>query len=287
MPQSDNLRRDMTLVQINNEQVAMPTNAVLYIVGLGPGSMDLLPPLSRHALMSSRVIVGYTRYIGFISAELLAEKKMVQSGMKDEIGRCNFAIDAVLSGETTTLVSSGDAGIYALAGLVYELAEKRGLKPADLNIEVLPGIPALCAAAALLGAPITHDFAAVSLSDLLTDWSKIEKRIEHALAGDFVLIVYNPRSQKRNWQLNKLLELAIAVRGKDGYIGLVRNAYRENSRVVISTLGEFDPEEVDMLSILIVGNSETRVWGAVENKENAWSFGARLFTPRGYFKKYS
>jgi precorrin-3B C17-methyltransferase len=260
---------------------------VLYVVGLGPGSAALLPPLARRAIRSSSVLVGYSRYLALLPARLLADKKLVSSGMKNEMARCGAALDAVLSGENTALVSSGDPGIYALAGLVYELADQRKLKPEDIAIEVIPGVPALCAAAALLGAPLAHDFAVISLSDLLTAWELIERRIEHALAADFTLVVHNPRSCGRNWQLNKLLELAIAARGKNGCIGLVRNAYRENEHISILTLGDFDPDAADMLSILIVGNSETRVWGAeAGQKGEKQPHGARMYTPRGYLKKY-
>jgi precorrin-3B C17-methyltransferase/cobalt-precorrin 5A hydrolase/precorrin-3B C17-methyltransferase len=237
--------------------------------------------------MSSAVVVGYSRYLDLLPEALLEGKKLVRSGMRNEIARCNAAMDAVLSGENTALVSSGDPGIYALAGLVYELAGKRKLSPADLSVLVFPGIPALCAAAALLGAPLAHDFAVISLSDLLTDWGTIEKRITHALAADFTLVIYNPRSPERDWQLNKLLELSIAARGEKGYIGLVRNAYREKEQVAILTLGGFNPALADMLSILIVGNSETRVWGGESGQTGQdWLKGARMYAPRGYFKKY-
>jgi precorrin-3B C17-methyltransferase len=232
------------------------------------------------------VVAGYSRYLALLPQGLLADKKLVHSGMRNEMERCAAAMDAVLSGETAALVSSGDPGIYALAGIVYELADKRKLKPEDLAIEVIPGVPALCAAAALLGAPLAHDFAVISLSDLLTAWEIIERRIEHALAADFTLVIHNPRSRGRNWQLNKLLELAIAARGKNGRIGHVRNAYRENEHISILALGDFDPGAADMLSILIVGNSETRMWGEAGQKGEQ-ARGAKMYTPRGYLKKYS
>ncbi|MDR2891740.1 MAG: precorrin-3B C(17)-methyltransferase [Deltaproteobacteria bacterium] len=280
------------------------SSAPLYVVGLGPGSPDLLPPRALHALEASQVLIGYQRYLDLLPPDLLCTRRLVRSGMTDEISRCNQALDAVLTGETVSLVCSGDPGVYAMAGLVYELAAERGLVcgPAAgynalcdsaavsgiekaIDIRVVPGIPALCAAAALLGAPLMHDFASLSLSDLLTPWELIEKRAECALAGDFVLVIYNPRSGKRTRQLERVLEMALAERGQQGVIGLVRNAERMEQVVELCRLADFDPARADMLSIIFIGNSQTRLLPDVNGGSN-WRLGARMVTPRGYLKKY-
>lgn len=263
------------------------------MTGLGPGSDELLSPQALHALSACRVIAGYGRYLDLLPPALLQGRRVLRSGMRDEIGRCNAAIDAALSGETTALVASGDPGVYALAGLAFELAAARGLGAADLPIEVLPGIPALCAAAALLGAPIGHDFACVSLSDLLTPWSLIEKRLRCALEGDFALVIYNPRSGSRDWQLGRALELAAQIRGpfcgesasESPCLGLVKNAFRPGQKVILSRLENFDPAWADMLSIVFVGNSQSRF---LPDRQGGllWEEGARLVTPRGYLTKY-
>lgn len=257
----------------------------LYVVGLGPGSGELLSPQALHALEGCRVIAGYGTYLDLLSPALLEGRRVLRSGMRDEMARVGAALDAALAGESAALVCGGDPGIYALAGLALELAAGRGLNPADLPLEILPGIPALCAAAALLGAPIGHDFACLSLSDLLTPWEVIEKRARCALEGDFALVVYNPRSHSRDWQLGRVLELAVRARGEAGRLGLVRNAWRPGQQVVLSELARFDPAQADMLSIVFVGNSQSRF---LPDRRGGliWEEGARLVTPRGYLERY-
>lgn len=259
---------------------------LLTVVGLGPGDAALMAPAVLRALDSCTAVAGYKGYIELVPAECLTGKRIIQSGMMGELERCNAALDAAAQGERVVLVCSGDAGVYALAGLVLELAHSRwGEDQAHAgnvpNIRVLPGIPALAAAASLLGAPLTHDFACVSLSDLLTPWETIERRIRCALDGDFVLVVYNPRSRKRDWQLATLLDMACAARGKAAPLGLVRQAYRTEQAVSVHPLGDFDPALVDMLSILFIGNSQTQVLHG-----RFWSGRECMVTPRGYFGKY-
>jgi precorrin-3B C17-methyltransferase len=198
---------------------------------------------------------------------------VLSTGMTGEVERCNAAIDLALEGVKTVVVSSGDAGVYAMAGLVLELMEARGLLK-SLDLEVVPGIPALCAAAALLGAPLMHDFAVVSLSDLLTPWETIEKRLSAAAGADFVVVLYNPRSGKRKDQLSKALAVLAAHRPGATPVGLVKRAYRPGQEVRTTTLADFDPETVDMQSILVIGNAATRMAGG------------RMLTPRGYAGKY-
>ena len=194
--------------------------------------------------------------------------------MTAEMARVRAALASADAGVETALVCGGDAGVYGLASLAYELAELDGLS-GRVEIEVVPGIPALAAAAALLGAPLTHDFACVSLSDLLTPWAVIEKRITLATKADFVLVIYNPRSRRRREHLPKALEIMAAARGPAIPVGLVRNAYREGQSVTVTTLAELDVDTVDMLSILVVGNNSTRM------------VGGKLVTPRGYLDKYA
>ncbi|AGW13242.1 precorrin-3B C(17)-methyltransferase [Megalodesulfovibrio gigas] len=247
--------------------------ALLTVVGLGPGDAALCTPQALAALEAAELLVGYTRYIGLIPDELRARKRVMSTGMRGEMQRCQHAIQAALEGTPTAVVSSGDAGVYGMAGLVLELLEEQGLLD-RVPVEIVPGVPALAAAAALLGAPLMHDFAVISLSDLLTPWEVIERRLEHAAAGDFVIVLYNPRSTHRDWQLGRALERIAACTGPTRPAGLVRQAYRPDQAVMVSTLGEMPWEQADMLSIVVVGNSQTRIAGG------------RLLTPRGYMDKY-
>jgi precorrin-3B C17-methyltransferase/cobalt-precorrin 5A hydrolase/precorrin-3B C17-methyltransferase len=260
--------------------------APLHIVGAGPGDRGLLAPLALEAIARSRAVFGYVRYIGLLPEEATAGKRIEASGMTRERERCEAALAAALGGEESALVSSGDPGVYAMAGLVFELMDRRGLTVRDVPVTVTPGIPALCAAAALLGAPLMHDFAAVSLSDLLTPWELIEKRLFHALAGDFILALYNPRSQGRRDHLARALKLAAAARPPETPLGHVRNAFRQEQGVHLSVLRRFNPGDADMLSIIILGNSTTRILRAPGADPLDWRGGARMYTPRGYMEKY-
>lgn len=244
------------------------------VVGLGPGDAALLPPMARQALLRARAIVGYKGYIGLLEPELLEGRQVLSTGMTGEVERCNAAIDLAVSGVETAVVSSGDAGVYAMAGLVLELLEARGLL-GQVDFEVVPGIPALCAAAALLGAPLMHDFAVVSLSDLLTSWEQIERRLAAAAGADFVVVLYNPRSGRRTDQLPRALELLRAHKPGGTPVGLVKRAFRPGQEILATTLDALDPQAVDMQSIVLVGNASTRL------------VGGRLLTPRGYAGKYA
>ena len=225
------------------------------------------------ALEKSEVVVGYRTYVGLIDPDLLKGKETISTGMRGEIHRCKIAIEKTLEGRYTALVSSGDAGIYGMAGLVLELLAENELME-RVEFEIIPGIPALSAAAALLGAPLMHDFAVISLSDLMTPWEEIQARVEAAAKADFVIVIYNPRSRKRDWQLGRVRDLIMGCRGGSTPVGIVRNAAREGEAVEITTLSRLDDSRVDMLSILLVGNSRTRV------------IGNKMITPRGYLEKY-
>jgi len=254
----------------------------LFIVGLGPGNPQHLSEYAHHVLESVDSIVGYSTYIELIR-DHFPGKHFVQSSMKKEIERVNAAIELAVEGKSTAIVSSGDAGIYAMAGLAFELCRKKkiriqesgiGSQETALRLEVVPGIPALCAGASLLGAPLTHDFAVISLSDLLTPWEVIERRIEAAAIADFVIVFYNPKSKKRNWQLKKAVEIILKHRSKDTPVGIVTSAMREDQNVVITMLGNTDVEQVNMQSIVFVGNKTT------------FMYQNYMVTPRGYSDKY-
>lgn len=246
-----------------------PSKGLLHIVGTGPGSPLCLTQEAILALRSSACICGYPRYLALLPKELTTNKILVSSGMRHEEERCQKAIDLACQGKEVSLVSSGDAGIYALASLTFELLECAGLLE-ELPCHVIAGVPALCAAAALLGAPLSHDFACVSLSDLLTPWMTIEKRLHAVFEADFVVVLYNPKSRGRPHYLARAIEIAKHYRRDSCPVGIVRQAYREEESVSLFSLENFDSNIADMLSIIIIGNSQSR---RIHNK---------MLTPRGY-----
>lgn len=260
--------------------------APLHVIGLGPGHPCLLAPEASAAIEAACVIVGYKGYIDLLPPARLEGRRVISTGMTGEMARAEAAIDAALAGQATAVVCSGDPGVYALAGLVLELLEQRGLGADTLPLNVVPGIPAVCAAAALLGAPLMHDFACISLSDLLTPWPCIEKRLECAFAGDFVVALYNPRSRRRTGQLETALGTALRHREPATPVGIVKNAFRPNQRVTIAPLGEAQADQADMFTLLIIGNSATRIVRGSGASPLAWEHGARMLTPRGYLEKY-
>ncbi len=251
------------------------------MVSLGPGFPDYLIPQAKAALDAAQAVVGYRTYLELV-APLLRGQEVVATGMKAEVKRCQAAIDRARAGQRVALVSSGDAGIYGMAGLVLEICAARGLKisppempgEVDFHLEVIPGVPALAAGAALLGAPLMHDFAAISLSDLLTPWEIIQKRVELAAEGDLVIVLYNPKSKKRDWQLGAVRDLLLRVKDPATPVGIVSRAMRAGQDAVITTLEEMLNHSVDMQTIIIVGNSQT------------FTYGQYMITPRGYLSKY-
>ena len=247
----------------------------LYVCGLGPGDAALLTPQAEAALAASQAVLGYSTYVDLLPARLLGGKTITRGRMGGEVERCEAALRAAASGQLVCLVSSGDAGIYGMAGLALELDQRlRRHDPAyaSPDIEIIPGVPALAAAAALLGAPLTHDFAVISLSDLLTPWELIEKRLIAAAQADFALVLYNPSSRGRAPQFAAAWSLLRGLCGDERPYGLVREAFRPGQQVFAGTMADLEPADVDMLSILFIGNSQTRLCGE-----------RRLVTPRGYF----
>jgi precorrin-3B C17-methyltransferase len=246
------------------------TRGQLALVGTGPGDLAQLTPAAHAALAGSAVIVGYRLYLDLLGP-LLDGKEIIASQLTEEVARAELAIDLARRGRRVALVSSGDAGVYGMAGLALELLHGAGWRPGDApDVEVIPGITAAGAAAALLGAPLMHDWACVSLSDLLTPWPVILRRVEAVAAADFVLCLYNPRSRRRDWQLGVARDVLLRHRDARTPVGLVTNAFREGQRVHTTTLAALDPARVDMLTTVVVGNSATI------------DLDGLLITPRGY-----
>ena len=242
------------------------------VVGIGPGSLDDMTYRARRTIEEATTVVGYKRYIELIR-ELVDGKKVLDTGMTQEIDRCRAALKAASEGETVVVISSGDAGIYGMAGLVLELLVKMDEAEKPEFGGVIPGVSAMSAAAGLLGAPIMHDFVVISLSDLLTPWEIIQERAELAARGDFVTALYNPRSNKRVGQIKAVQEIFLRHRAPETPVGIVTGASRANEATLISTLGDFTKEDINMFSIVIIGNSKTRQVGD-------W-----MITPRGYQKR--
>ena len=242
----------------------------IYVVGIGPGSAEDITPAAVEALRRSDVVVGYKYYFQFIEPYLKAGACCVDTGMKQERDRARLAFDyADKEGQTVCVVSSGDAGIYGMASLVYEM--RRELR-SQAEIVVYPGISAFQKAAALLGAPVGHDFCVVSLSDLMTPWPLIERRIRAAAEADFVTAVYNPRSHGRYWQLHRLREIFLQSRAADTVVGYVKQAGRADQSTCVTTLEAFNPDDVDMFTVVIIGNSQS------------YADEGRFITPRGYYR---
>ncbi|XOQ26813.1 MAG: Cobalt-precorrin-3B C(17)-methyltransferase [Mitsuokella multacida] len=250
----------------------MAEKAKITVVGLGPGSLLDMTPRARAAIESAEVVAGYTTYIRLIEP-LLAGKEIIGTGMMQEIDRCRMAVEAAASGKETVVVSSGDAGVYGMAGLVLELVLQQNAAERPQFGGTIAGVSAVNAAASVLGAPLMHDFAVISLSDLLTPWELIRKRAEMAAAGDFVVALYNPKSRKRVHHIEEIREILLQYRRPETPVGIVTAASREQEHKTISTLADFTKEEINMFSLVIIGNSQTYV-------KEGW-----MITPRGYGKK--
>lgn len=244
-------------------------NHKIIVAGIGPGSVEDITPAVVRALASADVVVGYHYYFQFVRPYLKEGAECVDTGMKRERDRARQAFELAEQGKCVCVISSGDSGIYGMAPLMYEMKRERG---SEVTLEVLPGISAFQKAAARLGAPVGHDFCVISLSDLLTPWEKIEKRIRAAASADFVTAVYNPKSEGRYWQLYRLKEIFMQEREATTPVGYVRQAGREEETVKLTTLADFDPEDVDMFTVVLIGNSQSYAWED------------HLVTPRGYYQ---
>jgi precorrin-3B C17-methyltransferase len=250
--------------------------AKIIIAGIGPGCKDDITPAVLEAVSGADAVVGYKYYFQFIEPYLKDGCECIDTGMKRERERAEQAFRLAEQGKTVVVISSGDAGIYGMAPLIYEMQHERssvsGGQSSTIAVETLPGISAFQKAASLLGAPIGHDFCIISLSDLMTPWEVIERRIKAAALGDFVTAVYNPKSHGRYWQLYRLQELFLQERKADTPVGYVRQAGREEQEVKITSLAQFDPEDVDMFTVVLIGNSQSYIADG------------KIITPRGYYR---
>jgi len=226
------------------------------VVGIGPGNMENMSIRAVEVIKSSDCVIGYKTYINLIK-ELVEEKEVISSGMRSEIERASLALEKAEAGKVVSVISSGDSGVFGMAGLVLEVAQNSKQK---IPVEIVPGIPSENAAAALLGAPLMHDHVTISLSDLLTPWDVIEKRVELAAEGDFVVVLYNPKSSERKWQIEKTIEIMLSKKSSDTPVGIVKSAMRKKQNVIITNLGEALEHPIDMTTILIIGNSTTFVY---------------------------
>ncbi len=236
------------------------------MVGIGPGSQEHMSFRAIEVLENSDCIIGYKTYINLIK-ELVEDKELISSGMRSEIDRATLAVEKAKSGNVVSVISSGDPGVYGMAGLVLEVV---GNSNDRVPVEVVPGIPAENAAAALLGAPLMHDHVTISLSDLLTPWDVIEKRLKLAAEGDFVVVLYNPKSSERKWQIEKTLEIMLSRKSADTPVGIVKSAMRKKQNLIITKLDQVLDHPIDMTTVLIIGNSTTFV------------FDNNMVTKRGY-----
>ena len=250
------------------------TTGKIMLVGLGPGSVEHMSGRARGAIAEADTIIGYVTYIRLV-AELVEGKEVVKKSMTEELDRAIEALDRARQGKKVALISSGDAGVYGMAGPTFEVLFQAGWTPAsDIEVEIVPGASALNTCAALVGAPLTHDFCAISLSDLLTPWPVIARRLNAAAAADFVVALYNPKSGRRSRQIVEAQRLFLAHRRPDTPIAIVKSAYRPKQRIEFTTLDTMTECEIGMLSTVLIGNSNTFVRDGL------------MVTPRGYANKY-
>jgi precorrin-3B C17-methyltransferase len=251
------------------------SNGILYVVGIGPGAAEHTTPAALAAIADAQLVVGYRTYIGLVK-HLLDGKEIVQTGMTEEIGRARAAVERARDGARVALISSGDAGVYGMAGLVFEVLRDigwaRGRSP---ELRLIPGMTALNSCASRVGAPLVHDFCSISLSDLLTPWPVIARRLQAAAEADFVIGLYNPASGRRTRQIVEAQRIIKQHRDGATPVALVKSAYRELESVVLTDLDRFTDYEIGMLTTVLIGNS------------NSFVFEGYMVTPRGYHNKYS
>ena len=248
----------------------------LYIVGVGPGHHDHMTYRAKRAIEESDTIVGYATYVNLVE-DLIQDKDVYSYAMTQEVERAHQCIDLAKSGRVVSLVSSGDPGIYGMAGLIYEMLAKSGWDPReDLPVEIIPGVSALNSCSAIIGSPLMTDFAVLSMSDLLVPWEIITKRVESAAAGDFVIVIYNPASKKRIHQLQDARQIILKYRKPETPVAIIKGAYRQSQTVVLTTLEQLPDhsDKLGMISTVIIGNSST------------FTYKDLMINPRGYKSKY-
>ncbi|UUZ92921.1 precorrin-3B C(17)-methyltransferase [Paenibacillus sp. P25] len=247
----------------------------LSVIGFGPGDFEHMTQRAKDAIRESDVVIGYNTYVDLIRG-LLGEQQIVRTGMTEEVSRAQEAVRQAEAGHKVAVISSGDAGVYGMAGLVYEVLIEKGWRRGEgVEVEVIPGISAINSTASLLGAPVMHDACTISLSDHLTPWEIIEKRIEAAGAADFVVALYNPRSGRRTRQIVETRRILLKYRSPETPVGIVKSAYREREQVVLTTLAQMLEHDIGMLTTVVIGNSSTMVYDGL------------MITPRGYQRKYT
>lgn len=237
-------------------------------VGLGPGGPEDMTPRALKAIQEAEVIAGYTPYIKLIEP-LVGDREIIGTGMMQEVDRCRLAVASAAAGKNTIIVSSGDSGVYGMAGLILELLEQYDADQRP-EVEIVAGLSAVNAAAAILGAPLMHDFAVISLSDRLTPWELIKKRAAYAAQGDFVIALYNPKSKSRVKNIDEIHNILLQYKDPETPVGIVKNASRPEQKKILSNLRDFTSEDIDMFSLVIIGNSKTYI-------KDGW-----MVTPRGY-----
>lgn len=237
----------------------------LYVVGIGPGAYEKMTIEAAEALKNSDVIIGYTVYVDLVK-EHFAGKEFLTTPMKKEVERCKMAFEEAMKGKTVSMICSGDAGVYGMAGLMYEV----GINYPEVELSVIAGVTAATGGAAVLGAPLIHDFCLISLSDLLTPWEKIETRLLDAAHGDFVICLYNPSSKKRHDYLQKACDLMLKYKSEETVCGIVGNIGRDGESETVMTLKELRDTQVDMFTTVFIGNSQTK------------NINGKMVTPRGY-----
>ena len=238
----------------------------LHVVGFGPGGKEHMTFKAAEVIENADVVTGYTTYVNMIKP-YFPDKTYKATGMMKEVDRCKMAIEDAMEGKDVAMISSGDSGIYGMAGIIYQLADEM---KADIEIDTVPGITAASTAASVLGAPLMHDLAIISLSDLMTPIDLIMKRVDCAGQGDMIVCLYNPKSKGRTEYLNQTQQILLKHRSADTPVGIVRNAGRDDERKEITTLGELHKADVDMFCMVIIGNSQT------------YTANGRMITPRGY-----
>ncbi|MBB3195482.1 precorrin-3B C(17)-methyltransferase [Roseateles terrae] len=246
----------------------------IMLVGIGPGSVDHMTQRARDAIAESDVVIGYVTYIKLV-ADLIEGKEIIRKSMTEELDRAVSALEAARQGKKVALISSGDAGVYGMAGPTYEVLFQAGWTPDDaVQVEIIPGASALNSCAALVGAPLTHDFCAISLSDLLTPWPTIARRLDAVALADFVVALYNPKSGRRTRQIVEAQRLFLRHRRADTPVAIVKSGYRRRQNIVFTTLDQMAEADIGMLSTVLIGNSNTFIRHGL------------MVTPRGYANKY-
>ncbi len=239
--------------------------STVYVVGIGPGAYEKMTVEAAEALRKSDVIIGYTVYVELVK-EHFPDKEFMTTPMTREVDRCVLAFEEAKKGRVVSMICSGNAGVYGMAGLMYEV----GVQYPEVELSIIPGVTAATGGAAVLGAPLIHDFCLISLSDLLTPWEKIEKRLLNAAEADFVICLYNPSSRKRHDYLAKACDLVLRFQGEDTVCGIVENIGREGEAWKVMSLKELRDTQVDMFTTVFIGNSQTK------------EIGGKMVTPRGY-----